>query len=172
MRRFWVFIILLAFWLAFSGHFDLLHIGLGILCSALVAGFSHDLMFPDPPSTRTALKVWRACVYVPWLLWEIVKANLHVLYLVFRPGEIRPQLVTFRTSLTQELSKVALGNSITLTPGTITMDIENDEFHVHALSDKTAAALLTGDMERRVGHVFLEPPTAAGSSGSPEIAGR
>ena len=156
MRRLSVFVILLVFWLVLSGHFDLLHIGLGILCSALVAIFSHDLLFPDPPSARTLLKSGRFCAYVPWLLWEVVKANFHVLHLVFRPGLIRPHVVRFRTGLGQELSKVLLGNSITLTPGTITMDIDDDEFHVHALSDETAAALLTGDMERRVGHVFLE----------------
>lgn len=156
MRRFSVFLILLVFWLVFSGHFDPFHIGLGILCSALVAIFSYDLMFPDPPRGRTMLKTWRFCVYVPWLLREVVKANLHVLYLLLRPRLIRPQVVRFRPALDQELSKLLLGNSITLTPGTITMDIDDDEFHIHALSNQAATALRTGDMERRVGRVFLE----------------
>ena len=171
MRRLSVFLILLVFWIVFSGHFDPLHIGLGILCSALVAGFSYDLMFPDPPSARPMLSVWRFCLYVPWLVWEVVKANFHVLYLVFRPGQIRPQVVRFRTGLTQELSKVLLGNSITLTPGTITMDIDDDEFYVHALSDKAAAALLTGDMTRRIERVFGESTASTRPSGRSERPG-
>ena len=156
VRRLSAFVILLAFWLVFSGHFDLFHIGLGILCSALVAIFSSDLMFAAPPSTRTILKSWRFCAYVPWLFWEVCKANLHVLYLVLRPDLIRPQVIRFRTGFDQDLSKVLLGNSITLTPGTITIDIEGNEYVVHALSDKAADALLAGDIERRGGRVFLE----------------
>ena len=75
---------------------------------------------------------------------------------MLRPRLIRPQVVRFRPALDQELSKLLLGNSITLTPGTITMDIDDDEFHIHALSNQAATALRTGDMERRVGRVFLE----------------
>lgn len=161
MRRLSVFIILFGFWIAFSGHWDPLHLGFGLACAGLVAGLSHDLLFPDPPTHRTVARAWRFCAYVPWLLWEIVKANLHVLGLVVRPARIRPQVVRFRTMLSQDLSKQLLGNSITLTPGTITLDIEDDGvFHVHALSDKTAEGLLSGEMERRVAHVFFDRSTA------------
>ena len=102
--------------------------------------------------------MWRFLQYTPWLLYQIVLANLHVVYLVLFPSKIRPQIVRFKTTLTSDLSKVSLGNSITLTPGTITMDIDDGEFYVHALSDKVARDLLTGEMERRVARVFLEPP--------------
>jgi len=71
--------------------------------------------------------------------------------------EIRPRIVHFRTNLNSDLARVMLANSITLTPGTITVDIDDREFYVHALSDKVAKDLLTGEMERRVSHVFLEP---------------
>ena len=100
--------------------------------------------------------------YIPWLLFQVVLANLHVVYLVFRPSLIRPQVVHFKTRLTSDMSKVTLGNSITLTPGTITLDIADDEFWVHALSDKAAKDLLSGEMERRVALVFLEPERASG----------
>ena len=160
-RRLAVFLILFLFWLVLSGHSDSWHVSLGLVCAALVAFFSSDLLFRNAPAPRKLLRTWRFVQYIPWLLYQVVLANLHVVYLVFRPSLIHPQVIHFKTRLTSDLSKVTLGNSITLTPGTITMDIADDEFCVHALSDKTAEALLSGEMERRVAHVFLEPEHAA-----------
>lgn len=164
-RRFVVFIILFVFWLIFSGHYDAFHLSLGLICSALVATFSYDLLLPDVTSPNKLLKTWRFLCYTPWLLYQIVLANLHVVYLVIFPKKIRPRIVQFKTTLTSDLSQVSLGNSITLTPGTITMDIEEGEFYVHAISDKVANDLLTREMERRIAHVFCEPePGGPGDS--------
>ena len=168
LKRLAVFLILFAFWLVFSGHFDALHVGLGLVCTALVAGFSYDLLLEDVPSPRQLLTAWRFLLYVPWLLYQVVIANFHVVYLVVRPSQIRPRIVRFKTSLTSDLAKVTLGNSITLTPGTLTMDIDDREFYVHAVSDKVAADLLTGEMERRVARVFCEPVPAAPPPTGPE----
>jgi multicomponent Na+:H+ antiporter subunit E len=156
LRRFVVFLILFSFWLVLSGHYDLFHLSLGVGCSALVSFFSSDLLFKNFSNDRWLLKVWRFLLYVPWLLYQIILANLHVVYLVIRPKQIKPQVVRFKTKLTSNLSQVVLGNSITLTPGTITMDISDGEFCVHALSDKAAREILTGEMEERVARVFLE----------------
>ena len=161
VRRFGVFVILFAFWMVFSGHFDILHLGLGLACSAIVATLSYDLILPDPLSASALTKARRFLAYVPWLLYEVVLANFHVVYLVLRPGKLRPQIVQFKTGLKSDLAKVTLGNSITLTPGTITMDIDDDEFFVHAVSDKAAASLIEGAMERRVRHMFLESDNQA-----------
>ena len=168
LRRLAVFLILFAFWLILSGHVDPLHLILGLVCSALVAVFSYDLLLPDRPCPRRWLRAWRFLLFLPWLLYQIVLANLHVVYLVIFPHKIRPRIVRFKTSLTSDISKVTLGNSITLTPGTITMDIDDGEFYVHALSDKVARDLLSGDMERRVAHVFLEPEPEANPVTGPE----
>ena len=157
LQRFVVFLILFTFWLVLSGHYDALHFGLGFVCAGLVAFFSYDLLLSDTPSAETPRKVWRFLRYIPWLLCQVFLANLHVLHLIIYPRKIRPRIVRFRTNLNSDLAKVMLANSITLTPGTITMDIDDREFYVHALSDKVAKDLLTGEMERRVSHVFLEP---------------
>jgi len=157
LRRATAFAILFVFWLTFSGHFDSLHLGLGIVCCLFVAMLSYDLLIPTTPSSLWLVRIWRLCLYTPWLLYEIVLANFHVVYLVFRPGQIRPQVVRFHTRLKSDVARAALGNSITLTPGTITLDIQDGEFHVHALSDKAAESVMTGEMESRVGQAFLEP---------------
>jgi multicomponent Na+:H+ antiporter subunit E len=114
----------------------------------------------DLLSPRRFRKTRRFIAYVPWLIYQIVLANLHVAYLILRPGAIDPQVVRFKTKLKSEFSMVTLGNSITLTPGTITMDIVDGEFFVHALSKKVADDLRGGEMERRVAHVFLEDEDA------------
>jgi len=69
---------------------------------------------------------------------------------------IDPQMIKFKTKLKKDISLTAFANSITLTPGTITADIREEEFYVHALSKKVADDLLSGEMENKVAHVFME----------------
>ena len=159
MKQLVVFLLFFALWLIFSGHFDVLHISLGFVCCALVTTWSADLLFPGGFSLRTLVKVGRFIRFIPWLMYQIVLANLHVVYLIFRPDRIRPQVVRFKTKLRSDFAKVTLGNSITLTPGTITMDIVDDEFVVHAVSDKVADGLQNREMELRVGWALLEDDT-------------
>jgi len=167
LKQFAVFVMLFAFWLVFSGHFDAFHVSLGLICSVTVATLSYDLVLSDTLSSRTAMIAWRFVQYTPWLLYEVVVANFHVLALVLQPGRIRPQVVRFKTSLTSDLAKVTLANSITLTPGTITMDVDGDEFYVHAVSDEAAQSVKSDDMERRVAHVFFDSMDAGRFVGKP-----
>jgi multicomponent Na+:H+ antiporter subunit E len=160
LRRLAVFGILFGFWLLLSGHYDLFHLSLGLICSLLVAFVSDDLLIENISGSKRVVKTRRFLTYVPWLIYQIVLANLHVAYLVVNPKAIDPRIVRFKTRLKSEFSMVTLGNSITLTPGTITMDIVDGEFYVHALSKKVADDLLGGEMERRVAHVFLEDEEA------------
>ena len=156
---------LFAVWLVLSGHFDPLHLALGLVCSALVAQCSSGLLLTDKPSLHLLAATWGAVRFLPWLLYEIIVANLHLVYLVCRPQRLRPQIVRFRTQLRGDVAKVFLGNAITLTPGTITLDIDGDEFIVHAVSDVSAASLRTGEMERRIGRA-LNQPAGTPSDGS------
>ncbi len=156
LRRPAVVVILFAFWLLLSGHYDLFHLSLGLICSLLVALVSHDLLIENINGSKRIRKTGRFISYVAWLIYQIVLANLHVAYLILKPKAIDPEIIRFKTRLKSQFSMVTLGNSITLTPGTITMDIIDGEFHVHALSKKVADDLLSGEMERRVAHVFFE----------------
>jgi multicomponent Na+:H+ antiporter subunit E len=69
---------------------------------------------------------------------------------------VKPQIIRFKTKLESDISWVTLANSITLTPGTITMDIQDGEFFVHALDKKVADDLHAGEMEDRIAHVYME----------------
>jgi len=151
------FVILMAFWALLSEKFDAFHLSLGVICSLIVAYISHDLLFANVRVGDGRIIAQRFLHYIPWLLREIVTANFHVAYLALSPRmPIDPQVMTFKTKLESDISWVTLANSITLTPGTITMDIEEREFVVHALDSKVAADLDTGEMEDRVAHIFME----------------
>ena len=151
-----VFILLMAFWIPFSGNFDVFHLSLGVLSCAFVAIISHKFLFENFSAPGKLKKTFRFISYTPWLLWQIVLSNIHVVYMVLNPDKINPQIVQFKSNLKSDLSMVTLANSITLTPGTITMEIENGEFYVHALDQQVADDVMTGAMEKRVAHVFFE----------------
>ncbi|MCB1076924.1 MAG: Na+/H+ antiporter subunit E [Verrucomicrobiae bacterium] len=152
------FSLLLATWLVFSGVYDAFHITLGLISCGLVTWMSSDLLFEDrsmPLRTRI-VQGWRLTGYLAWLMWQVVLSNLHLLKLTLMPGgmaEVKPRITHYRTSLKTDFEKFLLANSITLTPGTITVKILGDEFYIHAISE-FAAGGLDGQMERRIAAIF------------------
>ena len=163
-RRFGVtfflsFVILFILWIVFSGRFDGFHIILGLISSAIVAGFSGDLLFTsDEP--WGIIRLWfRMLAYIPWLLYQIFLANLHVMFLVFHPKMmdlINPQIIEFDSQLKDDFARTTFANSITLTPGTITVNVTAlGRFSVHCIDDKSGQPL-PGDMEKKIARVFRE----------------
>ena len=151
------FFILFIFWALLSGKYDSFHLTLGVICSIIIAYLTHDLLFANVRVGDTRIIVQRFITYMPWLVYQIILSNIHVAYLSLSPKmPIAPQILRFRTKLESDISWVTLANSITLTPGTITMDIREGEFFVHALSKKVADDLNTGEMEDRIAHIFME----------------
>ncbi|KIH77747.1 multisubunit sodium/proton antiporter, MrpE subunit [Geoalkalibacter ferrihydriticus] len=158
MSRLVTFLILFVFWMMLSGMFDAFHLFLGVISCAAVAWFSSHLLFPDGKIGVAGRSVLGMAVYLPWLFWQIVVANVQVARIVLHPRMlelINPKIVRFTTSLKSPFARVTFGQSITLTPGTITINIDNDEFTVYALTDDTAASL-PGEMERRVAAALEE----------------
>ncbi|MCP3677195.1 MAG: Na+/H+ antiporter subunit E [Deltaproteobacteria bacterium] len=158
MHRLNTFLIMFAFWILLSGKFDLFHLTLGVISSILVAALSSDLLFHEKKRGGRLAETCRFLCYIPWLLYEIVLSTLHVTFLALHPrmrSLIDPKVVTFKTTLENDFSRVTLANSITLTPGTITILIQDGEYYVHALSRKAAEGL-PGEMENRVARIFKE----------------
>ncbi len=149
-------IISFIFWILLSGFFDAFHIVTGIISSLLVALFSHKLLVPEGTLLKVeAARTVRFAKYLPWLMLEIVKANIDLIYRTLHPSmPIDPVVIKFRTDLKENMGKTTLANSITLTPGTVTMNVTEDgEFTVHAISREAADGLLSGEMQRRVKHI-------------------
>lgn len=151
------FFIMFGIWVVLSGKFDPFHLSLGVISCAIVACLSADLLRPSARGLLILLVRW--VPYLLWLIKEIFKANLHVTYLVFHPRMmdlIDPRIIKFQSKLRGDLALVTFANSITLTPGTITVNVSLDgNFKVHAI-DKASGEPLPGEMEARVARVFGE----------------
>jgi multicomponent Na+:H+ antiporter subunit E len=166
VRQVIVFMLLFGLWLLLSGNLVVEFIILGAAASALVVFLSSHLLEPSSteeyePLPRSffwlGLAIVRFLFYLPWLITQIVTANLQVAYQILHPKmPIAPRLLVFNTTLRSEPSQVLLAQSITLTPGTITVDLERSELVVHALFAVQNQILAKGGMQERVARVFGE----------------
>lgn len=143
-------LVLFALWLLLSGHYVPLLIGLGALSVLLVVTIALRMDVVDREGHPIHLSP-KAFLYWPWLAWEIVKSNVDVARRILSPTlPISPTVIRLKASQKSELGKVIYANSITLTPGTVSIDIDGDKIEVHALTREAAQALRTGEMDRRV----------------------
>ena len=153
------FVILFATWVLLSGRFDGFHLALGVISCLLVAFISTDLLLPEPNLKRMPGLWLRFLVYIPWLLYQVLVANIHVMYLVFHPrmmSRIDPRIMEFDSRLKSDMARVTLANSITLTPGTVTIHVSlygHITFHV---IDIESGKTLPFIMEARIAEVFEE----------------
>ena len=142
---------LAAFWLLLSGYFtSTLLLSLGAI-SVLVTVYltlrcdRHD---GERVELRIDLPIMR---YWLWLMVEIVKANIDVAKLILSPKmALSPRMVRVKATQSTDVGIVIYANSITLTPGTVTVDIEGDELLVHAITQEMADGVTSGDMGERV----------------------
>lgn len=149
-------VVLYAIWLLWSGHYSWLLLSLGAI-SCLVVVLLVRRMGVFEPERQNIHLFLPLPLYWPWVLWEIVVANLNIAWRVLHPGlPIEPQVFKVKASQKSELGRVIYANSITLTPGTVTLDVDGDTITVHALTGKSARSLQTGEMDRRVTALELE----------------
>lgn len=130
---------------------------IGVLAASVVAALSRNLF---PAVSLHPRRVFYFIVYIPALLWEIIKSNLDVAYRVLHPEmPINPGIVKVPVSLQSDYGKTLLANSITLTPGTLTLDVLGSNFYVHWLNIRThnpqeAAEIITGRFMKFLSKVF------------------
>jgi multicomponent Na+:H+ antiporter subunit E len=152
--------VLAILWALLSGHFDPLMIGLGAASCILVVVIAHRMDVIDHEGHPNHLG-WRAVLYWGWLLKEILKSSLTIARILVQPKiAIAPRMVAVKSSQKSELGRVIYANSITLTPGTVTTNLEDETLYVHALVEECAKDLESGDMDRRVTVMEGETPPA------------
>ena len=149
IRKLGLALALFALWLLLSGIFEPLLISLGIISSLFVAWLAHRMEVTDHEGFPIHLGP-RAITYWPWLIWEIIKANIDVALIIIKP-ELKISPVLFRSPASQktEVGQVTYANSITLTPGTITVAVHGDTVDVHALTTSAADEVISGRMDKR-----------------------
>jgi multicomponent Na+:H+ antiporter subunit E len=141
---------LFALWLLLSASYNLAH----VISGAVIAGV---VMWLNPAGkARTRRVSWLAALtYVPWLIGRILKSGFHVSRLILTPSlPIEPRLIRHKTGLKSDGELVALGNSITLTPGTITVEVAPGELLVHAIDEASCADLTDGVLDTKVARMF------------------
>ena len=142
--------VLFGVWLLWSGLFKPLLISFGVLSVLAVVGIVARMGLLDPEGVPLGLPL-RSLRYLPWLAWEIAKVNVDVARRVLSPRmPIRPSVLRVKAGQRHDLGRAIYANSITLTPGTVSIDVEGDEIVVHALTTEAADGLRSGEMDRRV----------------------
>ena len=138
------------FWLANSGHYTTLMLSLGAISIALIVYIAHrmDVVDHEAQPLHLTLKIPH---YYAWLAKEIFLANLTVVKHIWLGNKsISPVFATITANQKTDIGKVIYANSITLTPGTVTVSIEGNKFLVHALLRESIEDLESGEMDRRV----------------------
>jgi multicomponent Na+:H+ antiporter subunit E len=141
---------LAAAWLLWSGIYKPLLLGLGIFSCLLTIYIKHRMDYFE--TEMFALRFGgRLIGYWLWLAKEVVKSSLDVARIVLSPSlPISPRVVRIRASCAHPVDQAILANSITLTPGTLALDVHDGEIAVHALTKAGADELKQGEMDRRV----------------------
>lgn len=160
--RITVFILSFLVWIALTSIRNPQEVVAGLIVSVLVALIAGQFLTTTEKSKHPLQRILAAILYFLKFLWEMIKANVHVAYLVIHPNvPIKPGIVRIKTNLTKEAAITVLTNSITLTPGTLTVDVHPEKktvyvhwIDVHSQDEKEATEMIGGKFERRLTEVF------------------
>ncbi len=135
------------------GVFDIVT---GAATALVVAAALYKVGFDSTPEIRRFPVLFaRFSLYTPYLMWQMFKANVQIAYVTLHPKlPIDPEIIEFEAQVWGGFPISTLANSITLTPGTLTVEADGRTLHVHALTDTTKQDLLDGGLERAVRFVF------------------
>lgn len=153
------FISLMGFWTIMSGKLGFIHLAMGLVTVSGVLFVNHKLkahlFYEDDLVDLGRFRILPSLLYPFWLLGQIIRAGFHVVGLIIKPSmPIHTTLVTFRADLPSTHARVILATSITLTPGTLTVDLEDDLFTIHALDDNSHKGISSDEMPRKVLNLF------------------
>lgn len=145
-----LFGLLLAFWIVLSSKLSLVSIIVGFFASLLVIFYNFDLIFFDGETTKLttrALKNYTILFLI--LVLEIIKSNIHVMIIVLSPKlKINPGFKRIKQPLKKDFNQVLFANAITLTPGTLTVDMEDEYILVHGLELEHIDDIASGKLQK------------------------
>jgi len=160
MKKIILFLVALAVWLLITWSLRYQNIIVGAIISGLVSLWFGDIFVKEGSIASLPRKFLWLLYYIPLLIFEMVKANFDVAYRVIHPKmPINPGIVKVKTDLKSDIALTALANSITLTPGTMTIDIEDGYLYVHWINVRTteieeASRYIPGRFERFLKRIF------------------
>lgn len=132
MKKIFDFIILIIIWFALTWTVQLPDVIAGVVVAIMAVLLFNDLFPAEITRLLNPVRLFWAIIYLPVFFWQVIKSNIDVAYRVLHPEmPIRPGIVKVRTTLKSEVAKTFLANSITLTPGTLTVDCIDQYLYVH-----------------------------------------
>ena len=150
MRHISLIFVLGLFWLLLSGFFTTFLLSLGVLTVVVAVLATHSMAAIDQEGHPVQLAL-RTVTFLPWLIWEIVKSAWSVSKIILDPKlPISPTMTTVTAGQKTVVGVNVYGNSITLTPGTVTVGVQGKKLAIHALTQDGAADLEAGAMDARV----------------------
>lgn len=159
---YWLTPVLFGFWVLLSGQLDFMHLGFGFVCSLLVALFSRNLLPTGQAGVLDGLRVFgRSIPYIGWLVYQIIIANIDVARRAISPQmPLFPGIIRFTSHLESDVALATLANSITLTPGTMTVDVVGKDLYIHclAIEDEQKLLEIERDFEKHVKVLFGGKP--------------
>lgn len=156
-------LVLFAFWMVLSGRTETKFVIYGILTDVVTTWVTYPLLLvPNKDGSKKyyvfGFSIPKMIMYFFWLMWQLVLANIDVLLATTgQELNIDPKVVRFRFRADNPMASVILANSITLTPGTVTMNVTDDGvYEIHALTVGAAAGVLDGGMQKKVADLYGE----------------
>jgi multicomponent Na+:H+ antiporter subunit E len=153
-----MFFLLIGFWVILASRITMESLAIGTVASIAVLYYNRDLLFTKEEGGPVTLGyLWNFLVLVGVLLVEIVKSNIAVAKIVLDPKlPIQPAFVWVPVRLKKDFHKVLYGNVVTLTPGTLTVDIVGDEYIIHVLTTEAAEGMEGSVLEAHVMRLEVE----------------
>ena len=155
-RWIYSFILLSIGWLLFTFPFNQQELIVGLVAAFVISLFTANFFEDFGLKSFSPIKILGLIIYIPYILWEIFLANLQVAKIVLSPKlPINPAIVKAKTTLRSDFGKMLLANSITLTPGTLTLEVDGDYFYIHCLkiddtSEENATKTITAKFEKHL----------------------
>lgn len=147
--------LLFVFWIILTAAFTAHELVLGAICSALVAVISFSILANVLDPRITPAVILRFPFFALALLLQIIKANIDVALIIVNPRlPIDPRIIEYWTYLPDDLPRTIFADSITLTPGTVTVELDEDKLYVHCLAVHHEEGLRKGKLERMVAWLF------------------
>lgn len=157
-------LVLFAFWLALSGRFEPLFLVTGAITAVAVTAVTHRITGrclragdDHVPVGSVPVALVRGALFAVWMSGRILVASVQLAVIALSPKmPLEPCTLRFRTHLRRPIARATLANSISLVPGTLTVDIEGDVFTVHALAPNQVDDLISGTLQNKIAGMFLE----------------
>ncbi len=157
---------LAGFWVLLSGYWLTLIVSLGVASIILCVFLAWRMDVCDHEGHPVHLTV-RGLTYFPWLIKEIMMSNIAVAKAILGgPNAVRPQILRVKANQSDDLGLTVYANSITLTPGTVSISVDDNYITVHALMNDTADGLRTGEMDDKVCVLMGDKPRSGTEASS------